>query len=91
MYKHRLLFALVSLLCLPVPKVQGQDQALFKLVQKIPMPKVQDRLDHLGVDVPGQRLFVAALGDKQNTVEVVDLKSNQHVQDFRRPNVQAHR
>jgi DNA-binding beta-propeller fold protein YncE len=41
------------------------------------MPNVQDRLDHMGVDVPGKRLFIAALGDKQNTVEVVDLKSNQ--------------
>jgi YVTN family beta-propeller protein len=40
------------------------------------MPNVQDRLDHLGVDPKGKRLFVAALGEKQNTVEVIDLKSN---------------
>src|SRR6266568_1341198 len=40
---------------------------------------VQGGLDHLGVDVPGKRLFIAALGDKQNTVEVVDLKSNQRI------------
>jgi DNA-binding beta-propeller fold protein YncE len=31
------------------------------------------------VDLKGKRLFVAALGEKQNTVEVVDLKSNKRV------------
>ncbi len=75
--------ALVSILLLGLAAqtflsaLRGQDAAPLKLVQKIPMPNVQDRLDHLGVDVPGRRLFIAALGDKQNTVEVVDLKSNQ--------------
>lgn len=76
MNKRRVLFA-VSLFFAPVLAIRGQDAAPLKLVQKIPMPNVQDRLDHLGVDVPGKRLFIAALGDKQNTVEVVDLKSNQ--------------
>ena len=69
-----LAIALVSALVL---RAGGQDASPLKLVQKIPMPKVEDRLDHLGVDVRGKRLFIAALGDKQNTVEVVDLKSNQ--------------
>ncbi len=32
-------------------------------------------MDHLGVDVKGQRLFAAALGENQNTVEVIDLKA----------------
>jgi DNA-binding beta-propeller fold protein YncE len=31
-------------------------------------------MDHLGVDVKGKRLFAAALGENQNTVEVIDLK-----------------
>jgi WD40 repeat protein len=43
------------------------------------MPNVQDRLDHLAVDAMGKRLFIAALGDKQNTLEVVDLKSNKRI------------
>lgn len=76
MNKRRVLFA-VSLFFSLVLAIRGQQAAPLKLVQKIPMPNVQDRLDHLGVDVPGKRLFIAALGDKQNTVEVVDLKSNQ--------------
>src|SRR5262245_30583651 len=43
----------------------------LQLVQTIPLPGVERRIDHLAVDVPGQRLFVAALGN--NTLEVVDL------------------
>jgi DNA-binding beta-propeller fold protein YncE len=77
MHNHRLLLPLVSLMCLGLPPAQGQTAAPLKLIQKVPLPKVQDRLDHLGVDLLGKRLFIAALGDKQNTVEVVDLKSNQ--------------
>jgi DNA-binding beta-propeller fold protein YncE len=75
MLNHRLLLAMVSLIGAPVPTV-GQNTSPLKLVQKIPLPNVQDRLDHLGVDVKGQRLFLAALGERQNTVEVIDLKSN---------------
>jgi DNA-binding beta-propeller fold protein YncE len=76
MTKPRVLFA-IALLAVLTLTVRGQDASPLKLVQTIPMPHVQDRLDHLGADVPGKRLFIAALGDKQNTVEVVDLKSNQ--------------
>ncbi|PYU21084.1 MAG: hypothetical protein DMG30_18735 [Acidobacteria bacterium] len=77
MYNRRLLLAMIGLMCAPVLSTRGQDASALKLLQKIPMPKVQDRLDHLGVDVPGKRLFIAALGDNQNTVEVIDLKSSQ--------------
>ncbi len=76
MNSRRLLLAMIGLVCAPVLSSRGQDTSALKLLQKIPMPNVQDRLDHLGVDVPGKRLFIAALGDKQNTVEVIDLKSN---------------
>lgn len=78
MHKRSVLLAM-SLLFAVVLTIRGQDSLPLKLVQKIPMPKVEDRLDHLGVDVPGKRLFIAALGDKQNTVEVIDLKSNQRI------------
>ncbi len=39
----------------------------------IPMPGVEGRIDHLAVDLPGKRLFVAALGN--NTVEVIDINA----------------
>lgn len=45
----------------------------IRLVQSIPLPNVSGRIDHLSIDVKGQRLFIAALGN--NTVEVLDLKA----------------
>ena len=44
----------------------------LQLVQTIPFPSVEGRIDHFGVDVQGQRLFVSALGN--NTLEVLDLQ-----------------
>ena len=58
------------------------------LVQTIRLPGVAGRIDPLGVDVRGQRLFVAALGN--NTLEVlvpiscqkIDLSGNELVHDL---------
>ena len=44
------------------------------LVRTIELPGVDGRIDHLAVDSPTQRLYVAALGN--NTVEVVDLTAS---------------
>ena len=44
---------------------------IMRLIQTIPLPNVSGRIDHLAIDVKGNRLFVAALGN--NTVEVLDL------------------
>jgi DNA-binding beta-propeller fold protein YncE len=60
-------------------QAHSQGTAPLRLVQTIPMPGVQGRLDHFGVDIGGKRLFVAALGDNQNTVEVIDLKMGKRV------------
>ena len=46
-------------------------EAPLELVQTIPMPKVDGRIDHLAHDARTGRLSVAALGN--NTVEVIDL------------------
>src|SRR6266699_815003 len=59
--------------------IVGQDKSPLKLIQKISMPNVKGRLDHFGVDLEGRRLFVAALGDDQNTVEVIDLKIGKRI------------
>lgn len=77
--KRRLLLRIMGLLLVPVLSVHGQDKLPLKLVQKIPMPNVKGRLDHFGLDLKGRRLFVAALGDDQNTVEVIDLKTGKWV------------
>src|SRR5437762_10564007 len=55
----------------------ASDVQPLRLIQTIPMPGVEGRIDHLAVDLAGQRLFVAALGN--NTLEVIDLKKGQRV------------
>src|SRR5262249_11187724 len=51
----------------------AQSNAPLKLEKTIELPELQGRIDHMSLDVAGQRLFVSALGN--NTVEVVDLKA----------------
>jgi len=77
--KRRLLFSIMGLSLAPVLSIHGQDQLPLKLIQTISMPNVRGRMDHLGVDVKGKRLFAAALGENQNTVEVLDLKAGKRV------------
>ena len=63
----------------------GRQQPL-KLVQTIALPNVKGRLDHMEVDVHGQRLFVAGL--ENGTFEVADLKSAKWVRSlpgFKKP------
>jgi len=51
----------------------GQAAQPLRLEKTIELPDVQGRIDHMSIDVKGQRLFVSALGN--NTLEVVDLKT----------------
>lgn len=59
----------------------GQAAQPLRLEKTIPLPDVSGRIDHLSVDVKGERLFVAALGN--NTVEVIDLKAGKRIQTIR--------
>jgi DNA-binding beta-propeller fold protein YncE len=47
----------------------------FQLKERILLPGVEGRIDHMDFDAAGQRLFVCALGN--NTLEVIDLKKNE--------------
>jgi DNA-binding beta-propeller fold protein YncE len=49
----------------------AKNEAALKLVQTIPLPEVDGRIDHFAIDVKGRRAFLAALA--KNTIEVVDL------------------
>ena len=51
---------------------QSAGDSGLRLVQTIALPGVAGRLDHLAIDLAGERLFVAALGN--NSVEVIDLR-----------------
>jgi DNA-binding beta-propeller fold protein YncE len=62
-----------TLLLLSATVATGQGTAPLKLEKTIELSDVQGRIDHMSIDVAGQRLFVSALGN--NTVEVIDLKA----------------
>lgn len=55
----------------------GQSPSPLSLETQIALPNVKGRIDHLSVDVKGQRLFVAAV--ENHTVEIIDLKSGRDV------------
>lgn len=55
----------------------GQSPEPLRLVATVPMPSVEGRIDHMSIDVKGQRLFVAALGN--NTLEVIDIKNAKQI------------
>src|SRR2546430_4096478 len=66
-----------ALLCLVAMVARAEESVSLKLIKTIPMPDVKGRFDHFAMDVKGQRLFVAALGN--NTVEVFDLKAGKRL------------
>jgi YVTN family beta-propeller protein len=66
----RAILLAASLMC-PAAAVAQTTGAPLVLEAKIPLGEVSGRIDHLGVDIKRQRLFVAELGN--NTVGVVDL------------------
>src|SRR5215469_5945757 len=51
----------------------GQAAQPLRLEKTIELPDVQGRIDHMSIDVKGERLFVSALSN--NTLEIVDLKA----------------
>jgi hypothetical protein len=52
-------------------------RSLLRLIQTIPIPNVNGRIDHMAVDTRGQKLFVAEL--ENNSVDVVDLKAARRI------------
>src|SRR5947199_10543766 len=64
---------LVTLLLFSATLVGAQSTDPLKLEKEIELPDVQGRIDHMSLDVKGQRLFVSALGN--NMIEVIDLKA----------------
>jgi DNA-binding beta-propeller fold protein YncE len=76
------IFALVFACSLPSP---AQEKAPLRLVQTIDVPGVR-KWDHFGVDLKGNRLFVAS--EEEPAVEVFDLRTNKHLQsltEFKEP------
>ncbi len=74
-----LISMLIGGIILPSP-VYGQGNAPLRLVQRISMPNVQKRIDHMALDLNHKRLYVAALGN--STLEVCDLSKGRIVQSI---------
>lgn len=60
--------------------VEAQEPSALRMVQTIPLPNVEGRIDHMAVDVKGQRLFIAALGN--NSIEVLDLRGAKYLKSI---------
>jgi hypothetical protein len=69
--------AAALIICAATTDAQNVSGGLLRLVQTIPLPGVEGRLDHFAVDLVGRRLFVCALGN--NTLEVIDLEKGARV------------
>ena len=54
----------------------GQSPAL-PLTQRIALPNVDGRMDHMGIDIAGQRLFATAFDN--HTLSVIDLKAGRQI------------
>ena len=75
-----------SLECATLASSQEHGKQPLQLVQTISMPNVKGRLDHIDVDVKGQRLFVAGL--ENGTFEVIDLRAGKwtrSIPGFKKP------
>jgi hypothetical protein len=59
----------------------GQDVRPLLLEKEIPLPGVEGRIDHFSVDVPGQRLFIAAL--ENGSVEILDTRRGERAAEIK--------
>jgi hypothetical protein len=62
---------------LPASAAHRQDPSGLELKSRIPLSNVKGRLDHLGVDTKGHRLFLAAFNNQ--SLEIVDLHEGARV------------
>src|ERR1041385_5055786 len=80
MMRHHTL-VLLSLWLVVVGNTRAADSPLLAVESKVTLGEVQGRIDHLGVDLKRQRLYVAELGN--DSVGVVDLKAGRVAQTLR--------
>ncbi len=76
MKKHLTTLVFLNLLAM-IGAARGQEPATLSPKNPIHLTKVEGRMDHLGIDVKGQRLFATAFDN--HTLEVIDLKTGRQV------------
>src|SRR5437016_3126725 len=70
-----LLIVMMLLNCASSSQTAPLEKDVFALKEKISLPSVTGRIDHIAYDAATHRVFIAALGN--NTIEVVDIGSKQ--------------
>jgi hypothetical protein len=58
----------------------SSSRSSLNLIQTITIPNVNGCIDHMAIDIRGQRLFVAELGN--NSLDTIDLKAGKRVQSI---------
>jgi DNA-binding beta-propeller fold protein YncE len=79
-------FVSLAVLCCTASVSLAESNQPLRLIQSISLTGVEGRIDHMAVDLAGQRLFVAAL--ENGSVEVIELRSGKRVRSlggFREP------
>jgi len=61
----------------------AESGAKLRLIETIPLPDVEGRIDHLAIDLAHRRLFVCALGN--DSLEVVDLDRGERIRSVAIP------
>src|SRR5713226_2097575 len=61
--------------------VQAQEKLPLKLIKATPMPGFTGDFDHFGLDLKGNRLFLAS--EDQKTVEVFDLRTGERIKSIK--------
>ena len=76
----------IILLLICAPASPAQEKTPLRLLQTVSVPGVVRKWDHFGVDIKGNRLFVAS--EEDPAVEVFDLKTYRHIRaltEFKEP------
>jgi len=74
MLSRRIVFLWLALF---TANLMAAEPSSLTLLKTIPLPGVTGRFDHFALDLTGQRLFVAALGN--NSLEAIDLAAGQRI------------
>jgi DNA-binding beta-propeller fold protein YncE len=69
--------SILTILALRAVTIEAQDKLPLKLITTTPMPGFTGDFDHFGLDLEGNRLFLAA--EEHKTVEVFDLRTGQRI------------
>jgi len=71
----------MMILVLCVLTVRAQEKPPLKLIATTPMPGFTGDFDHFGLDLKGNRLFLAS--EDQKTVEVFDLRTGERTHSIK--------